>query len=51
MIVGNATANANIQAFIQIEKRLPTSPMLKIVITKDMMQDISKDIKKEKTYR
>ncbi len=49
MIVGNATENANNQAFNQMLIRLGTKPILKMVMTNDMMQDISNAIKKEKT--
>ena len=48
MIVGNATENANNQAFNQMLIRLGTKPILKMVMTNDMMQNISNAIKKEK---
>jgi hypothetical protein len=48
-IVGNATANAKLQAFNHSVIKLLTKPILKAVITNDIMQDIKKDIKKENT--
>ena len=47
--VGKATENANSQAFSQIRIISFTSPILKIVITSDIIQDIIKAIKNEKT--
>ena len=49
MIVGKAIVKAKIHAFNQIETILLTKPTLKMLITNDIMQDINKDMKKEKT--
>lgn len=47
--VGNATQNANPQAFNQIEIMPSTQPTLKILITRDIKQDISSAIKSANT--
>jgi hypothetical protein len=49
MMVGNATVNANAQAFSHKLRILLTRPTLKILITKDITQDISNDMKNENT--
>ena len=45
--VGNAKTKANIQALNQMLIILLTRPTLKTLITSDIIQDISKDIKNE----
>jgi hypothetical protein len=50
MIVGNATANAKLQAFSQIFTIFGTKPTLKTLMTNDIIHDISNAIKKENTY-
>jgi len=47
--VGNATIKAKLQAFSQIVTIFATKPTLKILITKDIIHDISNAIKKENT--
>lgn len=49
--VGNATTNANPQAFSQSEIKLSTKPTLNKVITNDIKNDINSAIKNEKTKR
>lgn len=49
-MVGNATRKANAQAFIHTNPMFSTNPTLWMLITNDIKQDISNDIKKEKTY-
>ena len=49
IIIGKATQNAKAQAFSQIDIMSWTKPTLKILITRDIMHDISKAIKNEKT--
>jgi hypothetical protein len=48
-IVGNATENAKIHALTHISIILLTKPTLKMLITRDMMQDINNEMKNEKT--
>ena len=48
-IVGNATTNAKPHAFNQIVIIPSTNPTLKMLITSDIMHDISKDMKNENT--
>jgi hypothetical protein len=48
-MVGNATINAKLHAFNQIAIIFVTIPTLKILITKDIIQDISNAMKKENT--
>jgi hypothetical protein len=48
-IVGNATINATPHVLKQIKTIPSTSPILKTLITSDIMPDISKDIKNENT--
>ena len=48
-MVGNATIKAKAQALNQTEMISVTIPTLKTLMTKDIMQDISNDIKKENT--
>ncbi|MFT7009014.1 MAG: hypothetical protein ACJAXJ_003562 [Colwellia sp.] len=48
-MVGNATIKAKTQALSQIEMIFVTIPTLKALMTKDIMLDISNDIKKENT--
>jgi hypothetical protein len=47
--VGKATAKANAHALSQIETIFSTSPTLKILMTNDMMHDMSSAIKKANT--
>tara|TARA_R110002074_G_scaffold238775_2_gene410637 strand:+ start:118 stop:375 length:258 start_codon:yes stop_codon:yes gene_type:complete len=49
IIVGKATINANPHAFSHIDTILLTNPTLKTLMTKDIMPDISNDMKNEKT--
>jgi len=49
IIVGKATTKANNQAFSQTNRMPFISPTLKTLITKDIMQDMSNDMKNEKT--
>lgn len=49
IMVGRAMTNANAQALSQMDKILLTRPTLKRLITNDIMQDISSDIKNENT--
>lgn len=49
IIVGKATVKANDQAFSQMEVISSTKPTLKILITRDIMHDINKAMKNEKT--
>tara|TARA_R100001377_G_scaffold84621_1_gene68586 strand:- start:711 stop:866 length:156 start_codon:yes stop_codon:yes gene_type:complete len=49
MTVGNATRKAKLQAFNQILTIFAAKPTLKILITKDIIHDISNAIKKENT--
>lgn len=49
IMVGNAIINANTQAFNQTVIIPSIMPTLKIDITKDMMLDMSSDIKNENT--
>jgi len=49
--VGKATENANPQAFSHIKTIPGINPTLKILITKDIMQDIISAIKNENTKR
>ena len=50
MMVGNATTNAKPHAFNQIRTIPSTNPILKTLITNDIMHDMSKDMKNENTY-
>ena len=50
-IVGKATENANTQAFNHINTIPGINPTLKILITKDIMQDMMSAIKNENTKR
>ena len=47
--VGNATKKEKAQALSQISTMPSMRPTLKMLITKDMMQDIRSAIKNEKT--
>ena len=49
IMLGIATIKAKLQAFNQIATMLGTMPTLKTLITKDIMHDISNDIKKANT--
>jgi len=49
IIVGKATIKAKLHAFNHIVIILLTKPMLKTLITKDIIPDISNAIKNEKT--
>jgi len=48
-MVGNATINAKLHAFIQIVKMFSMRPTLKTLITNDMMPDINNAIISENT--
>jgi len=48
-MVGNATIKAKLQAFSQILRIFGTKPILKTLMLKDIMHDISNAIKKENT--
>jgi hypothetical protein len=48
-IVGSATTNANDHALSQIEKMPSMNPILNTLLTSDIMPDMNKAIKNEKT--